>query len=228
MRIIAISDTHSKHHEVQLPPYQPGDILVHAGDMTHKGELATIQNFAQWCKTLPYDHTIVIAGNHDFCFQDERHYLAESILFQAGITYLYDKEITINGIKFYGSPWQPWFFDWAFNVKRGELYKKWQNIPADTDVLITHGPAAPNLGGAIPEVRAGDAKINEVGDHELFEQMKYLTNLKYHICGHIHECYGIYDNSEISCKAVNASVLNLAYDCVNKPWILPIEEKRND
>ena len=36
---------------------------------------------------------------------------------------------------------QPVFCDWAFNLERGEpLQKKWDLIPEDTDILITHGP----------------------------------------------------------------------------------------
>ena len=44
-------------------------------------------------------------------------------------------------MKFYGSPWQPWFCDWAYNLARGEeIAAKWAAIPSDTDVLVTHGP----------------------------------------------------------------------------------------
>jgi len=54
-----------------------------------------------------------------------------------------DSSINIEGIKIYGSPWQPSYHDWAFNLERGEaIRKKWDLIPGDTDVLITHGPPA--------------------------------------------------------------------------------------
>ncbi|MCK4490026.1 MAG: hypothetical protein KAU23_07180 [Anaerolineales bacterium] len=47
----------------------------------------------------------------------------------------------IDGTKFYGSPWQPWFYDWAFNLQRGpEIRSKWELIPEGIDILITHGP----------------------------------------------------------------------------------------
>lgn len=36
---------------------------------------------------------------------------------------------------------QPVFCDWGFNLKRGEdILKKWQTIPADLDIIMTHGP----------------------------------------------------------------------------------------
>ena len=38
-----------------------------------------------------------------------------------------------------GTPWQPEFGGWAFNLKRGEeCVQKWNLIPRDTDVLVTH------------------------------------------------------------------------------------------
>ena len=226
MRIIAISDTHGKHYEVNLPPHKPGDILVHAGDITRKGEIATIQNFAHWAKDLPYEHIITIAGNHDFCFQDERRGLAEDILRQNGVTYLFDEAITINGKVFYGSPWQPWFHNWAFNLQRGEeISKKWAQIPVETNILITHGPPGPNLGGTIPQVISGVVTIDEVGCYDLRSRLYALPNLEYHIFGHIHECYGIYNHKlseNTSCVCVNASSLDVQYRCVNAPFILPI------
>ncbi len=228
MRLIAISDTHSKHHELQLPEYQEGDILVHAGDITRKGELATVQNFAFWAESLPYERIIVIAGNHDFCFENEQRWICEQMLKEKGITYLCDNEVIVEGLKFYGSPWTPWFHDWAFNLHRGlPIAQKWAKIPDDVDILITHGPSVNNLGGGIPEVISGEAFVNDVGCEELFERMKRLKNLKYHIHGHIHEGYGIYHHDELSCAAVNASVLDVHYNCTNSPFILPIQSKEN-
>ncbi len=54
--------------------------------------------------------------------------------------YLEDSSITLYGINIYGSPWQPFFCNWAFNLPRGEeLASKWSAIPQETDVLLTHG-----------------------------------------------------------------------------------------
>ena len=36
---------------------------------------------------------------------------------------------------------QPVFGNWGFNIERGDpIQKKWDMIPDDTDILITHGP----------------------------------------------------------------------------------------
>lgn len=226
MRIIAISDTHGKHHEVELPPYRDGDILVHAGDITRKGEIATVANFGKWLEHLPYEHKIVIAGNHDFSFQDERRVHVEAILRSSSATYLYDDSVTIQGVKFYGSPWQPWFHSWAFNLQRGpEIARKWEMIPYDTDVLITHGPPGNNNGGLIQEVISGVVHENETGCADLLKRVQTLRQLQWHIFGHIHECYGTYQDPGATCRFVNASVLNIKYKCVNKPFVLGILPK---
>jgi hypothetical protein len=70
------------------------------------------------------------------------------------IEYLQDDGLTLyfdghNGdfpednIRIYGSPHQPFFFNWAFNLPRNgpELAEKWAAIPENTDILITHGPS---------------------------------------------------------------------------------------
>jgi len=70
--------------------------------------------------------------------------------------------------------------------------------------------------------RETEFPVNEVGDFELYNRLASLKNLKYHICGHIHECYGIYTDSNLSCRVINASSLNSHYDCVNRPFILSL------
>lgn len=232
MRIISISDTHRGHQHIELPPYQEGDVLVHAGDISGRGEIATIANFHYWLKDLPYKHIVVISGNHDFCFENEERDYAKTTLIgdqEDRIHYLEDSEITIDGIKFYGSPWQPWFGGWAFNLRRGEeIARKWAQIPDDTDVLITHGPPAQKCGGVIPHVfhrhTGTDLYEEDVGCEDLFQRMKELTKLQYHICGHIHEGYGVYTHPDLSCKVVNASIMDLKYNPTNKPFMLTVKK----
>ena len=96
----------------------------------------------------------MIAGNHDLTFEPETYaetaaahnerlcagdveevsQAARSALRSA--TYLEDSGVDIQGVRVYGSPWQPEFFDWAFNLPRGPaLAEKWSRIPAGVDVL---------------------------------------------------------------------------------------------
>lgn len=63
---------------------------------------------------------------------------ARHVLAGAGFVCLEDAEATVAGLRFYGSPWQPAFHDWAFNLPRGEpLAAVWRRIPARVDVLVT-------------------------------------------------------------------------------------------
>jgi Icc-related predicted phosphoesterase len=199
--IIAISDTHGFFEAIDVPA---GDILVHAGDLTHHGEIAEVERFNDFLRTLPHPTKIVIAGNHDFCFERDPEACA-AILTNA--IYLQDQAVTVEGIRFYGSPWQPWFYDWAFNLQRGpEIRAKWELIPIDTDVLITHGPP----------FNQGDRTIRgeRVGCQDLLEVVDRIKP-KVHIFGHIHEGYGLTHNENTT--FINASICDASYRTRNAP-----------
>jgi predicted phosphodiesterase len=146
-------------------------------------------------------------------------------LSQSNVTYLQDNQLLIESpefsrpIKFYGTPWQPWFYDWAFNLPRlgDELKDKWAFIPEDTDVLITHGP--PNGYGDLvnnwrqPNTNVGcELLLNRIID------IKPLIN----VFGHIHEGYGVEYNDDTI--FVNASICNSKYEPINKPIIIDLQE----
>ncbi|MFN8672405.1 MAG: metallophosphatase domain-containing protein [Candidatus Sericytochromatia bacterium] len=134
-KIVCISDTHVQHRSLNLPE---GDILIHAGDISRVGKLNEIIEFNSWLGTLNYKHKIIIAGNHDFIFENDYN-LSKSLITNA--IYLEDSGVEIEEIKFWGSPVSPRFYDWAFNRDRGEdINKHWAKIPKNIDVLITHGP----------------------------------------------------------------------------------------
>ena len=201
--IVAISDTHGFHESIDIPE---GDILIHAGDLTWHGELGEVKEFNDFLGGLPHPVKIVVAGNHDFCFESDpegcRNQLTNAI-------YLQDQAVTVEGIHFYGSPWQPWFYDWAFNLQRGpEIRAKWDLIPEDTDVLITHGPPFSH----------GDRTIKgeHVGCQDLLEVVE-LIQPKVHIFGHIHEGYGLTRNEHTT--FINASICGVSYRPKNIPTL---------
>ncbi|MBC7410804.1 MAG: metallophosphoesterase, partial [Arcicella sp.] len=102
------------------------------------GRIEEIEMFNEWMGSLPHRHKVVIAGNHDFFFEK---YPKEAKRLITNATYLNDSGILIEGLHIWGSPIQPWFYDWAFNRKRGkDIRKHWDLIPTNTDILITHGP----------------------------------------------------------------------------------------
>ncbi|KPQ28552.1 MAG: putative phosphoesterase [Marinobacter excellens HL-55] len=134
MKLVCISDTHSMHRRIQVIP--DGDVLVHAGDSLGQGTLDNIEELNDWLGTLPHRYKIVIAGNHDWAFQETPE-LAQQALTNA--IHLEDSGIEIEGVRFWGSPWTPTFMDWAFMLDRGEpLQRKWQLIPDNVDVLVTY------------------------------------------------------------------------------------------
>jgi len=202
-RIVCISDTHGLHGNVSIPD---GDILIHAGDLTDHGELKQVASLNAWLGTLPHAHKVVIAGNHDFCFERSPE-VAESIMTNAH--YLRDRTVEVDGLKVYGSPWQPWFYDWAFNLSRGEKIRaKWDRIPVHTDILITHGPPA-GFGGV---VHAGE----DVGCVDLADRIA-VVQPRLHVFGHIHEGYGEYADEHTT--YYNASICTSTYQPINPPWV---------
>ncbi len=174
MRIVAVSDTHLFHRDLTVPD---GDVLVHAGDLCRGGDLDELHEAAAWLAGLPHRHKVVVAGNHDWAFA--RDPAAARALLGGGVTYLEDAGATIEGLRFWGSPWQPAFHDWAFNLPRGEpLAAIWRKIPPSIDVLITHGPPA-GIGDRSPVGgRAGCADLRA----RVVELAPRL-----HLFGHIHQ-----------------------------------------
>lgn len=187
MRIVTVSDTHNQLSKVKLPK---GDLLIHAGDWTMRGAINEVAQFAHDLKSVAYGFkygAVVVAGNHDWLAQKDDHQV-RSMLKDADIKYLLDQEVVINGLKFWGSPWTPWFLDWAFNAQRGEeIRAKWEMIPRDANVIVTHGPAADLL----DEVPSGYG----VGCQDLRETLAVRVQPMLHVFGHIHHSYGILDKT---------------------------------
>lgn len=176
LTLVLMSDTHMYHDAHPVPD---GDILLHAGDLTHRGRPGNIRRCDDWLGTLPHRHRVIIAGNHDFLFERDPP-AARALITHA--TYLEDSETTAEGLRIWGTPWQPWFYDWAFNLEtEAELAEKWALIPDGIDVLVSHSPPY-GIGdlchdGDRPGCRALLRRVLEVRP-------------KLHVFGHIHENRG--------------------------------------
>jgi len=206
MRLVLLSDTHRMHDKIVIPE---GDVVVHAGDFCGHGTNKQARAFANFFRALPHRHKVVIAGNHDRCLELEPT-LGPEIF--AGCHYLIDSGVEIEGLRFWGSPWQPWFLDWAFNLQRGPaLRAKWDLIPQNTDVLVTHGPPH----GILDRTSRGE----DVGCEELRAAVERIRP-RLHVFGHIHEGYG---ECEIAgTKFVNASICTLGYDPTNPAIVVDL------
>lgn len=206
MRFVCISDTHNKHWNMKHS-VPDGDVLLIAGDITSSGKLEDIFSFNNWLRQLSHKWKVTIAGNHDFCFEDKiLNNNAKELLSEA--IYLEDSFVEIEGIKIYGSPWTPKFYDWAFMKEDDQLEKYWSLIPEDTDVLLTHGPPYEILDLTYRNCFAGSKSLKEIIQR---------SKIKYHIYGHIHEAYGIKKDNNLT--FINASICNETYKPINKPII---------
>jgi Icc-related predicted phosphoesterase len=206
MKIVVISDTHGMHEQLDMSKYS-GDVLIHCGDITTYGNTKEVKKFLRWFAQQDFDYKLFIAGNHDRCLEQDG---LTKLILPIGVHYLQDKSVVINGVKFYGTPYQPEFNNWFFGLPRNsnELKNKWDLIPIDTDVLITHCPPSNTLDRVIQGENVGC---------ELLQNRIIQLELKYHVFGHIHEGYGstcMYGNQVCF---VNASSCNFQYQVVNKP-----------
>lgn len=215
MRIVCLSDTHNCHNELTIPD---GDLLIHSGDATIRGTLPEVEDFLGWFSALPHRHKIFVAGNHDWLYQRDNRF-ARELTAKFKIRYLQDSITEVDGFKIYGSPWQPRFYDWAFNLNRGsELAEKWKLIPANADILVTHGP--PN--GILDEVPMKYSTEN-AGCEEMrgrIEEISKQGRLKLHVFGHIHCGYGQVELFGV--KFVNASVCDESYEPTQLPVIIDL------
>lgn len=213
MKIVAISDTHNAHDRVVIPEC---DILIHAGDESYKGRKEEIEAFARWFDKQPAKHLVWIPGNHSLGVEaqwpDSKNWVND---ISPRTHVLMNSDVTVEGLKIWGSPVTPWFHDWAWNVQRGpEIKKYWDMIPADTSIVVTHGPPY----GILDGVNRGRADWNtqeHVGCQDLMDAIRRIKP-KFHIFGHIHEGYGWHDNGHtLFC---NAAIMNEHYEPVNKPF----------
>lgn len=236
MKIVCFSDTHGKHKDVTLPEC---DIAIFSGDLSSVGHKHEVESFLNWYnKQVQCTHKVFIAGNHDksfdkrFFYKYEDHDLYEQNydLGKPGwlvdmisrskevynTHYLENNDVTIEGLKIWGSPITPSFFReyWAFNADRGEeIQSYWNQIPLDADIVVTHGPVYGVL-DYIPE--SGEF----VGCKDLKEKMQEVNPYLF-VSGHIHSGRGTRDTGKT--LYVNPSVLNNKYQIVAGPIEVDID-----
>lgn len=189
MRIVALADLHG-HFPADVPDC---DVLVIAGDIVlFDPEWEPIEQrnwltkqyrwFGEWLNELATRkiRVIGVAGNHDFALQE-----ISSFHLKFPWVYLQDEHYTLDGVTFYGTPWQPWLGGWAFNSPEEDIIddtepwldKKFQQIPETTDVLIAHSPPA-GFGDVVKGVHRGS-----------FALSRHIERVKPRlvVCGHIHK-----------------------------------------
>jgi predicted phosphohydrolase len=205
MRIVAVADTHTFQDDLRVIP--EGDVFIHAGDLCRAGRLDELRTVVAWLRALPHRHKIVIAGNHDWCFVREPKASLE--ILAEGAVYLQDSQAVIEGVRFWGSPWQPEFNDWAFNLPRGEaLAKRWALIPPGTQVLVTHGPPFGIGDWAGDPVRQGCEELRAA---------VYRVRPWLHLFGHIPQDGGFWQEDGICFANVTC------WECERGPTVVDLD-----
>ena len=202
LTIVLISDTHDMHREVEIPK---GDLLIHAGDFTMNSMSAEkLIDFNDWLGELPHAFRVVIPGNHDFVVEEPSR---RQLITNA--TLLINESIEIMGLKVWGSPTTPLLGE-AFGVvsdtDRAKLYSR---IPADTDVLVTHGPPY----GILDQAPGAEY---HAGCQQLLAAVRRIKPML-HIFGHVHAGYGTFSTPDT--LFVNAALPGKDYDLSNPPHV---------
>ena len=194
LRVVCLADTHGRHDELVVPD---GDMLIHAGDFTSRGTLGEVADALRWLAALPHRHKLVVAGNHEFAFEQSPR-VARGLV-PPGITYLEGEPAIVEDLVVWGGPWVPLHAHWAFEANPLELRGHWASIPDDTAILITHTPAA----GTLDQY---DFR-GPLGCPLLARRLAELSGLKLHVHGHIHAARGMVPILGRRAVAVNAAQL---------------------
>lgn len=122
-------------------------------------------------------------GNHDFVGESDPEFIRS-----LPWTYLENESAVVQGIKVWGSPMTPTFFNWAYMAGDHDLASYWEKIPDDVEIVITHGPPY----GIQDRVLRPFGRDPHVGSQTLRNRLIYgnFPNLRAVIFGHIHEGYG--------------------------------------
>lgn len=238
MKIVAISDTHNLHNDITIPEC---DVLIHAGDASFVGTPEELDPFWKWFRQQPAKYLIFVPGNHEVEFYhkgDWRNYYktaAEYTIRSPYINVLVDSSVTIDGIKFYGSPWThvspKWGFQFPWWERDSKTHKAtWEAIPEDVNVLITHSPPSGILDQAPKRTFSGTIpnEFEYCGDKYLAEELTKRKQLSHHFFGHIHESHGHKNvGGLLGVDYYNVAICDRSYTASNPVTVVEINSESN-
>lgn len=208
-RIVAISDTHTRHEFMEVPD---GDVLMVAGDISKwtQGE-SEVRKFNEWLGRLPHAHKIIASGNHDCALAKMRSRPERIQALFSNAVYLQGTEVTIAGLRIFGAPWtiarDIRYRGNAFCLSGGELAAEWAKIPDGVDIVLTHSPPW--------------GVLDPHGDGSLVGSIALRNNIarvqpKAHVFGHAHApgiAMGTFaGDPPRSCLFVNAAMHPTVFD----------------
>lgn len=255
MKILVTSDLHGNFPKIDTK----FDLLLICGDIcpafchTRNFQKEWLNDeFAEWVKSLQFNNSasrvVVIAGNHDFVFENCTKTFINALKTNCGGRLVYlDNELyvhehiddetgAVTELKIFGTPYCKIFGNWAF--MRCDLDKYYEVIPVNADIVMSHDAAQIEDLGLISQ---GWQFGKDVGNPVL---AKYIAERKpkYYFCGHIHS--GSHDFRERDgIMSANVSYIDEMYapsypvlefeinadkECVdtsNRRWVIKKQEK---
>ena len=207
-RILHLSDTHSNHNQLIIPDNI--DIVIHTGDATnHRDPYRNepeMHKFLDWYSSLNIPNKVFVAGNHDTSI--EKGLVTNEYIESLGIRFLLNEAVEISGFKIWGSPYVPSYGNWAFMKSRAKIGKIWKTIPADADIIATHGPPL----GVLDITNRSDNLSEQCGDRSLLNHILSI-NPKACLFGHVHNTKDIFNAGTKKITQLNTIFSNAA--CVN-------------
>ncbi|OAP58057.1 hypothetical protein AYL99_07147 [Fonsecaea erecta] len=201
-RIVCISDTHN-----QTPQLPAGHVLIHAGDLTNQGTYSELQKTVDWIRKSPFQIKIVVCGNHDVTcdvpfyqmyggyFHNKRredpHRCLDLLRADSSVIFLNHeaRQVRIDHgaglvsvLKVFGSPYSPAHGFWAFGYTPETAPQLWDQIPLDSDIVVTHTPA---------KFHCDECGKRGTAGCEPLRQALWRVRPRLFVCGHIHEAYGV-------------------------------------
>lgn len=230
IRIVHLSDTHNFLHKYPRNHFLPtGHILVHTGNFTNNGTAEEFNQFNEWLNSVAhlYHYRVVILGACDVKkFGNNFEAMKKMLSYATHV--LCNESAVILGINFYGVPWNSQNTVKKNFSLRFSSSSSLENIPENTEVLLTHGPAYQRLDVTYPlnhdkevdtdsklckskKEREKDREIGEEIEHwgskELLDIInKFKPNL--HLHGLAKESRGILPSFANSTMTVNSCMCN--------------------
>lgn len=204
MLIWHISDTHGYHEQLEIP--SSIDMIIHSGDCSNNINPYLNENevrqFIEWYKNVPVKYKIYVAGNHDTSI--EKKLVTKKDFEEAGIIYLEDDVVEIEGLYIYGNPYVPKYGNWAFMKTPEKLNRYWREVkPIYADILVTHGPPK----GILDKSYNRSREIDQCGDKNLLNMVKELKP-SYHLFGHIHDVSDLMNAGTCNISGINTTFSN--------------------
>lgn len=234
VKCMHISDTHQENiadiviSDLKKQTLGTMDLLFISGDLTYRGDIDKLKAVAEQCEDIVkhgyVKDVVVTPGNHDKSFDIKFRknswfnpgIARKQFEDRAGVHLVIHEAIELHGIKIFASPWTPEFHNWGFNYFPDRAQELWDQIPKDTEVLMTHGPPL----WILDEVH-DYMGIKFTGCPYLAKKIVQTPSIKFHLFGHIHEGYGRVEKDGTT--YINSSIMDLRYRPNNKPQYFEVK-----